>query len=174
MTVAFQIPELVTERLRLRLPRASDLAAHTAFRTSERSKSVGGPFDAGESFGHLAGIIGQWQLRGFGRWMVADRDTDEPLGIVGILHPVEWPGPELAWTVYENAEGRGIAYEAAVAARRFAYQKLGIERLISLVEGSNTRSESLARRLGCSQDGTFSYQDNLDIPVWLHPTTEAD
>ena len=72
MTVDFRIPEIETPWLRMRLPKASDLPAHVEFRASERSKGVGGPYSAESSFEHLAGIVGQWQLRGYGRWMVAD------------------------------------------------------------------------------------------------------
>ena len=117
MTVEFRIPEIETERLRLRLPRMDDLPAHAEFRASERSKGVGGPFDHASSFHHLSGIIGQWQLRGYGRWIVADRNTDEPFGIVGIYHPADWPEPEIGWSIYANAEGSGIAREAALATR---------------------------------------------------------
>ena len=47
--------------------------------------------------------------------MVADRETDEPFGVVGIYHPLDWPEPEIGWSLYANAEGRGIGYEAALA-----------------------------------------------------------
>ncbi len=39
------IPELETERLRLRAPSASDYEPFVAFRMSERSRGVGGPED---------------------------------------------------------------------------------------------------------------------------------
>ena len=115
--MSVQIPTLETENLILRAPRASDLDAYTAFNLSERSKGVGGPFTAGQAFQRLSALIGHWSLRGFGRWMVADKETDAPLGVVGPMYPIEWPEPEIAWSVFAEAEGRGIAHEAALAAR---------------------------------------------------------
>ena len=173
MTVSFQIPEIQTERLRLRLPRASDLHAHTAFRTSERSKGVGGPFDAAASFDHLGAIIGQWQLRGYGRWMVADRKTDEPFGIVGIYHPDDWPEPEIGWSLYEAGEGRGLAFEAAEATRDYAYNTLGWTRIVSLIMEGNARSIRLAERMGCQKDTAFTHPVLGTLDIWVHPAREA-
>ena len=173
MTIEFRIPEIETARLRLRLPKASDLPAHVAFRASERSKGVGGPFDAASSFHHLAGIVGQWQLRGYGRWMVADRETDAPFGIVGIFHPDDWPEPEIGWSLYDNAEGKGIAQEAARAARDFVYGALGWNRIVSLIMADNDRSIRLAERLGWRKDGTFHHAEYGALDIWVHPAPEV-
>lgn len=172
MTVDFRIPEIETERLRLRLPKASDLPAHVAFRASERAKGVGGPFGADSSFHHLCGIVGQWQLRGYGRWMVADRETDAPFGIVGIYHPEDWPEPEIGWSLYDNAEGRGIGQEAAEATRAHAYGALGWTRIVSLIMAGNVRSIRLAERLGCRKDGVFTHAELGSLDIWVHPAPE--
>ena len=172
MSVDFRIPEVETERLRLRLPRMSDLPAHVAFRASERSKGVGGPYDKASSFHHLAGIVGQWQLRGYGRWMVADKGTDQPLGIVGVYHPEDWPEAEIGWSLYAGAEGRGIATEAAKATRDFAYGTLGWSRIISLIMPDNARSIRLAERLGCEKDGVFRHAVYGTLDIWVHAAPE--
>ena len=172
MTVDFRIPTFETERLRFRLPRASDLEAHVAFRASERSKGVGGPYDAHSSFHHLEGIIGQWQLRGYGRWLVADKTTDEPLGIVGIYHPMDWPEPEIGWSLYAAGEGHGYAQEAAIATRRFAYDTLGWQRIVSLIMPDNTRSVRLAERLGCTKSDPFHHPEFGTLDIWVHRPPE--
>ena len=170
MTVDFRIPEIETERLRMRLPRLDDLATHAKFRASERSRGVGGPFDFPSSFHHLAGIIGQWQLRGYSRWMVADKSTDEPFGVVGIYHPEDWPEPEIGWSIYSSAEGRGIAFEAAMATREFVYSTLGWTRIVSLIMDDNDRSIRLAKRMGCTREGKpFVHPDLGTLNIWVHP-----
>ena len=173
MSVDFQIPVIETERLRLRLPKASDLPAHVAFRASERSKGVGGPFNAASSFHHLSGVIGQWQLKGYGRWMVADKATDAPLGVVGIYHPDDWPEAEIGWSIYEEAEGKGIAHEAALASRDYAYDTLGWYRIVSLVMADNHRSIRLAERMGCVKESTFSHPELGDLDIWVHKAPET-
>lgn len=174
MTVDFRIPEIETDRLRMRLPRMADLSAHAEFRASDRSKGVGGPYDYPSSFHHLAGIIGQWQLRGYSRWMVTDKSTGEPYGVVGVYHPEDWPEPEIGWSIYANGEGKGIAHEAALATRDFVYSTLGWTRIVSLIMDGNDRSIRLAERLGCRQEGDpFVHSDLGKLNVWVHPEPGA-
>lgn len=173
MTVDFRIPEIETDRLRMRLPRMDDLPAHAEFRASPRSKGVGGPFDYDSSFQHLAGIIGQWQLRGYGRWMVADKTTDEPYGIVGVYHPSDWPEPEIGWSIYGNAEGRGIAHEAALATRDFVYETLSWNRIVSMIMDDNDRSIRLAQRMNCTKTDVFEHAELGRLNIWVHPAPEV-
>lgn len=167
------IPTLLTERLRLRAPGPEDFEAYAAFGASPRAAGVGGPFGRVDAFGNFCALIGHWRMRGYGRWVVADRETDEPLGVVGPMYPEGWPEPEIAWTVFEAAEGRGVAFEAAQAARAFAYGTLGWRTAISCTLPGNVRSEALARRMGAVEEGVFRHPDGFELKVWRHPTPEA-
>jgi RimJ/RimL family protein N-acetyltransferase len=173
METVLRIPTLETERLRLRAPKPSDFDAYAAFRASDRTAHIGGPYDRDQAFVQLAEIVGHWHLRGFGRWMIADRTTDEPLGISGPFFPQSWPEPEIAWSVFDHAEGRGIAFEAATAARDFAYRVLGWTTAISLIAEGNARSIRLAERLGAVRDGTFVHPKHGSMPIYRHPAPEA-
>jgi ribosomal-protein-alanine N-acetyltransferase len=163
------IPTLRTERLVLRAPRMSDFDAYAAFRGSDRARGVGGPYGREASHDNLCAIIGHWHLEGYGRWMVTDRD-DTPLGVVGLMTSPEWPEPEIAWSVYEAAEGKGVAYEAALCARHYAADTLGWTTAISCVLPGNTRSAALAQRMGATRDGSFTHPDMGELLIWRHPT----
>jgi ribosomal-protein-alanine N-acetyltransferase len=167
------IPVIETARLRLRAPEARDFDAYAAFRGSDRARALGGPFTREQAFTQFSALIGHWVMRGFGRWIVADKASDAPLGVVGILYPEGWPEPELAWSLFDGAEGRGVAHEAAAAARDHAYGPLGMTTLISLVASDNPRSEALARRLGARPDGSRAVPGHGATPVWRHPSPEA-
>lgn len=167
------IPTVETARLRLRAPRLSDLDLYAAFRGSERARVLGGPYSRADSFVQLASLIGHWGLRGFGRWMVADRQTDEPLGVVGLYHPEDWPEPEIAWSVFASAEGKGVAHEAALAARDYAYRILGWTRVVSLIVPGNVRSVALARRLGAVVEGQHRHATLGTQDIWRHAGPEA-
>jgi RimJ/RimL family protein N-acetyltransferase len=167
------IPTLETATLRLRAPMASDFPVYAAFRGSERARILGGPYAPDVAFEQMAALIGHWHLRGYGRWMVADKATDAPLGVVGPFFPVDWPEPEIAWSVFDGAEGRGVAFEAASAARRFAYEALGWTTAISLIDPANARSVRLAERLGARPDGVFQHAHYGAMTVWRHPAKGA-
>lgn len=167
------IPVVETARLRLRAPRMDDFPAFAAFDASPRAKGVGGPWSEARSFQRFTGLAGHWLLRGFGRWIIADRETDAALGTVGPYFPAGWIEPEIAWTVFEHAEGRGIAFEAAQAARDWAYGTLGWTTAVSCTDPDNHRSIALARRLGCVQEGTYRHPDGFELLVWRHPGPAA-
>jgi ribosomal-protein-alanine N-acetyltransferase len=164
-----RIPTLETERLRLRAPKASDFEAYADFRTGPRALYAGGPFSRAEAFEQLAALVGHWLLRGYGRWMVAQKDSDRPLGVVGLYYPDDWLEPEIAWSVFDEAEGQGIAQEAALAARGYAYETLGWTTAVSLIDPRNTRSAALAERLGATREGVFHHSSLGAMDVWRHP-----
>ncbi|MEO0911830.1 MAG: GNAT family N-acetyltransferase [Pseudomonadota bacterium] len=167
------IPTITTERLTLRAPRMEDFEPYAAFCASPRSVGVGGPYSEAQSFTRLAALIGHWHLRGYGRWMVTDTATTEPLGVVGLFFPAGWPEPEIAWSLFEAGEGRGIAYEAALASRAYAYETLGWKTAISCVMPDNTKSLALAKRLGATPEGSFTHVDYGEMPIFRHPAPEA-
>lgn len=173
MSATLIIPTVETERLRLRAPEWSDFDAFSAFRMSNRTEHLGGPCTRTQAFDKLGEIIGHWHLRGYGRWMVADKTTDTPIGIVGCFYPDDWPEPEIAWSVFEGAEGRGIAHEAAIATLRFAYNTLGWTTAVSCTTPENTRSQALAVRLGATREDDFTTVDGLLLQVYRHAGPEA-
>lgn len=174
MTPQFvDIPVIETERLRLRAPEGRDYPAYRDFRLSDRSRGVGGPYTEAQAFEHFGELYGHWAIRGYGRWLVADRDTDEALGVVGLFYPPDWPEPEIAWSLFGNAEGRGIATEAARAARAFAYETLGWTTAISLIIDGNDRSIALAERLGATREEDFTHPTLGAMQIWRHPAPGA-
>ncbi|WP_299025463.1 GNAT family N-acetyltransferase [uncultured Sulfitobacter sp.] len=171
--VTLHIPTLETERLRLRCPQWSDFEAFAAFRMSDRAIHLGGPNTRVQAFDKLGEIIGHWHLRGYGRWMVADKTTDAPLGVVGCFYPDDWPEPEIAWSVFEQAEGRGIAQEAARASLDYAFSVLGWDTAVSCTTPENTRSAALALRLGAVREDDFTTVDGMLLHVYRHPKVAA-
>jgi ribosomal-protein-alanine N-acetyltransferase len=163
------IPVLDTGRFLMCGYRPGDIAAFTAFYASDRSRFVAGPLDADLACRALMTYAGHWLLRGYGRWMVEDKATGATLGNVGLWYPEGWPEPEIGWTLFDGAEGRGVAHETALASRDYAYRVLGWSTAISLIDPANTRSRALALRLGCTPDGTFSHARFGRMEIWRHP-----
>ena len=173
MTTTITIPTVETERLILRAPRADDLDAYAAFGASDRSRGVGGPYTRDQSFQRLCGLIGHWHVRGYGRWMLEEKSSGQPMGVVGLFFPEDWPEPEIGWSVFDAAEGKGYAYEAACAARAYAYDILGWETVVSLTVDGNTRSEALAKRMGATLDRVFEHPSFGAMNVWRHLPPES-
>lgn len=168
-------PTLHTARLVLRAPRAGDHAAWEAFATSDRARHVGGPLSDRLAWRALCHLTGHWVHRGFGMFIFSDRAApDTPLGMAGPWFPVGWPEHEIGWSVWApEAEGRGIAFEAAAAARDWAFRALGWTTAVSYIDPANARSIRLAERLGAVRDPAAATPEADGTLVFRHPAPGA-
>ena len=166
------IPTLTTERLTLRAPRLEDFEPYAAYFASARAELERGRRDRAGAWKEFSAVAGQWLLRGYGGFSIEERTTGGYLGEVGVFHEDSYPEPELGWMVVAAAEGRGIAHEAALAVRRWAYRTLGLTTLVSYIDPANARSIRLAKRLGATRDDTALCPDPGDL-VYRHPGPEA-
>jgi len=173
MTSGADIPTLTTRRLILRAPAARDVGPMAAFYQSDAARFVGGPQPEYETWRYLAQVIGHWQLKGFGRWIVTLKDDDTAIGLIGLHEPLDWPEPEVAWILW-GGNGQGYATEAAQAARSYAYDTLGLSTLISCIDDGNPASMAVATRLGAQRDADdYMHPKYGAMQVWRHPGPEA-
>lgn len=176
MTALAGTPVIETERLILRAPQSGDWPhwESAALAGDGRFDHIGGPFDGLTAWRALCHLTGHWVHRGFGMFIWRAKGDDTPLGMTGPWAPESWPEPEIGWTVWSaGAEGKGLAHEAAVAARAFAYQSLGWTTAVSYIAPGNTRSIRLAERLGCVLDRDAPGLPLKETQVWRHPGPEA-
>ena len=89
------------------------------------------------------------------------------VGFAGILHPADWPEPELAYTLDPAYWGRGYAIEAAARARDWAFEQFGFERLASFIMPENVRSVRVAEALGAVREGTVALRGHV-AEWWVH------
>lgn len=169
MSFTSTIPRLHTENLLLREYRQDDFPAFAAFYGTERSRFIGGPMTPELAWRALATHLGHWALRGYGFWAVEDRATGRFCGHVGLWYPEGWMEPEVGWVLMDHAEGRSIAHEAATEARRYAYDVLGWQTAVSMIDPANDRSIRLAQRMGCRFEGTYSHVRLGPMEIWRHP-----
>jgi RimJ/RimL family protein N-acetyltransferase len=120
----------------------------------------------------MAAVVGHWSLRGYGTWAVEDRATGAYVGWCGLWFPEGWPEPELGYALVRAAQGRGLATEAALAARAFAYETLGWSTLISFIDLRNQSSQRVAERLGARCESTRLLR-GMEGGIYRHPAPAA-
>ncbi len=162
------IPVIETRRLVLRGPEPQDYPNFKSTFSSYRSRFMGGPLNDYEAWMLYAAEIGHWQIRGYGMWMIHDRETDRTLGMAGGWFPAKWPEPEIAWIIWPEVAGHGYALEATHAARDYLYDTLGWTSAVSYIDPKNLDSIRLAERLGAVKDRTAPSIDGHDA-VYRHP-----
>lgn len=145
--------ELTTARLSLTPldPERDATALHAAYRDPDVMRWWNTPLrtDIADTRRDLAAT-----LDGDGAHVWAVRETEEPVGVVGLLGDVDVPG--LTWMLCRQAWGRGLMAEAAAAVVDYAFASLGLARVEAWVETTNDRSLSTARRIGLTERGTLA------------------
>ena len=148
-------PILTTERLILRMLQVGDFEQYAEIHTDPEVTrfTTRSQLDRMETWRHLAMIAGHWHLRGFGMWGVFEKAGGRLVGRVGFHEPEGWPDFELGWTMGRASWGKGYAPEAAAECVRFAFEEMGRDHLISLIDPANLASIRVAEKIGESVEG---------------------
>jgi len=146
-----QMTILETERLRLKWLEASDIPILIDLWTDpDVTEYLGGPRDRDK----LVAIFKE-ELKGpfaerFDLWPLVDKHTGTVIGDCGLLEK-EVEGTreiEVIYVLGKSAWGKGFATEIGGALVRYAYEEMGIGRLIALIEPENQDSERVAVKMG--------------------------
>lgn len=98
----------------------------------------------------------EWHMHGhpshpeLGLWATIHKETGKFIGRCGLL-PWEIDGQqevEVAYTIARAHWGQGLGSEAARAILQYGFGKLGLTRLICLVDEENIASQKVAERIG--------------------------
>ena len=95
---------------------------------------------------------------GFGLWRIALTDSDEAIGICGILKRDALPHPDLGYAILTRHCGHGYAHEAASATLTYAREYLGIDRILAITAMENPASIRLLEKLG------FQFEEIRQLP----------
>jgi ribosomal-protein-alanine N-acetyltransferase len=172
MTPASAIPVLSTQRLTLRAIGLDDFDAFATLHASPHAALMWAIAARDEAWRVFLALAGEWIVRGFGMWAMADRATGRFLGHCGFLQPQDAPEPELGWALTADAEGLGLAAEGARAARAWGRSR-GIPTPVSHIDARNGRSIRLAERLGARLEGRTAYGPDAVALHYRHPAGDA-
>lgn len=113
--------------------------------------SLKGPLDQQEAKKYFQSrILAHYQENGFGLWALVLKEEKTLIGFAGLItQEIEGKKKiELAYRLLPTYWGRGLASEAANAISEYAFTKLQLKDLISIIDTANHRSLLLAKRLG--------------------------
>ena len=160
------IPVLETKRLALRAPRLEDAKTVATLandrRIAKNTARIPHPYKMSDAEGFISGAN---KAGGEAVFLITLRDKTV-IGACGVRLQDETP--ELGYWLGVPHWGNGYATEAARAARDWAFETVGVDRLISLVDLENARSLRVAERLGATQTETVTLKGK-QTAVWVHP-----
>lgn len=101
----------------------------------------------------------EWNLHsyaqhGFGLWVVELKNTSEFAGECGLVVQVVDGAREveLGYSIKRSLWKQGLASEAAIVSRDYAFEVLGLRRLISIIHPDNLPSQYVAKKVGLSHE----------------------
>lgn len=114
----------------------------------------------------LRRALESYQQRGYGPWAIVEKSSGAVIGYCGLfLFPDVNGRPEIeiGYRLARRYWGRGYATEAVCAARDYAFNSLGLKRLIALIDPANVASIRVARKAG------LCYETDAMLPGYTYP-----
>jgi RimJ/RimL family protein N-acetyltransferase len=142
---------LETNRLRLRRFTYEDLDETAAMLGDpETMHYYPAPKSRAESLEWIEWNLRLYAERGFGLWVLELKESGEFAGDCGLV-PQDIDGGEeieIGYHVVRRLWRRGLAGEAAAACRDYARDRLGLDRVVSIIDPENVPSQGVARSIG--------------------------
>lgn len=99
--------------------------------------------------------IETYRTQGFCRWKLLEKPATNLIGFCGVGFWRDSMDPEIGWWLARSHWGRGLAIEAARLALRDAFERVGLNRIVSIAMPDNQASTRIMQKLGLEFDGEF-------------------
>lgn len=161
-----------TERLYMREMEQSDLRALCrVLQDAEVMYAYEHAFPDEEVQDWLDRQIERYHRDGIGLWAAVLKETDEIIGQCGLTIQ-ECNGEDVVEVGYlfEKAYWhQGYASEAAIACKEYAFDRLGIDEVYSIIRDTNTASQKVAMRNGMTKKGQMTkYYYGMTMPHYIY------
>lgn len=94
-------------------------------------------------------ILDHYAQHGFGLWALIEKQDNKLIGFAGLITQ-EIDGEELielGYRLHPDYWGQGLATEACKAISKYAFEKLKLKKIISIIDPRNDRSIKVADRV---------------------------
>lgn len=163
---------LTTQRLSLReLAEEDRVELDAIFQDPETIHNYGYLFSPEELNTWFRKQLDHHARHGYGLWTAVERISGARVGFCGLVRRRIENAEELEVTYFlkPRSRHRGYAREAAAACRDYAFNTLGVRRVVACVRVDNAPSRRVAEALGMSVDRVFIRRcQDTDIPYALY------
>jgi ribosomal-protein-alanine N-acetyltransferase len=90
--------------------------------------------------------LGSWALRGYVMWACERIDDEVFIGSVGVFCPLDWPEPEIAYSLDQPFWGQLFAAESARTTRNWLFEHFPFHRAASFIRPDNLASKRVVER----------------------------
>jgi RimJ/RimL family protein N-acetyltransferase len=122
---------------------------------------LGGVRNPAQTAEDLADDVVAWGRYGFGVWAV--RESGRFAGLTGLQHRPDGRGVALRFAFWPDAQGRGLAREAAAAALGFGHYRARLPRIVAVARASNFASRMVLGGIGMREADTFAQRGYMMV-----------
>ena len=107
------------------------------------------------------GPLASYTKRGYGLNVVTTKDSDDAIGMCGVVHKPWLDDPDIAYAFLPESGGRGYASEAAYAVLQVVRSEFGVGRVVAVVTPDNAASIRVLDKLD------FSFERMIEDPAGI-------
>ncbi len=111
-----------------------------------------------------------FEKNGFTYYATEILATKEFIGMIGLAYQeyktVFTPAIDIGWRLKRSAWGKGYATEGAKRCVEYAFDELGINKIISVCTIKNQKSENVMKKIGMTKIGEFNHPEMIHHPAY--------
>ena len=96
----------------------------------------------------LKGPVASYEKHGFGLWLVETKESGAPIGICGLIKREVLADVDVGYALLPQFWSQGYALEPASAVLSYARERLGLKRVLAVVNADNHSSIRLLEKIG--------------------------
>ena len=111
-----------------------------------------------------------FEKNGYTYYAIEILDEKEFIGMIGIAfqeYQTKFtPAIDIGWRLKKSAWGKGYATEGAKRCLKYAFDELGIDKIISVCTIKNQKSENVMKKIGMKKIGEFNHPELAEYPEY--------
>ena len=115
----------------------------------------------------LNGPVASYAKNGFGLYLVLLKETGESIGMCGLIKRDVLDDVDIGYALLPRFWSRGYGIEAAQATKTYAKGKVGLKRIVAIVDPANEGSIRVLEKLGLRYEKMVRLSaDDIDLKLF--------
>lgn len=116
----------------------------------------------------LNGPVASYTKNGFGLCLVVLKETNESIGICGLIKRDALPDVDLGYAFLPNFWSKGYAFESTQAMLSYGWNHVNLNRIVAITDSSNTPSNRVLEKLGFTFEKMVKIAvDDIDLNLYV-------
>ena len=128
------------------------------------------PLTKNETSEFITRLQNHYEKNGYNYFATEILKTGELIGFIGLAYQdyeTEFtPATDIGWRLKKTAWGNGYATEGAKKCLEFGFNKLNLDKIISVFTEKNIKSENIMKKIGMKKIGKFNHPKLKEYPEY--------